>query len=205
MEVPNPFAEASPTEHYPDKDNVWNFQYKLVPIALYPTLAKNAPIKKKTIRDLMNEPIPSSATLLLSFNNLLDTDLPPLAELTRKISPAEVNLSHNRIHGYNEHVRSMVDKSLKEILQHTSNYVNICGNPIASADRVDFFRSLTKDQLGKLIWIPEAWLYPGHWKAMIDAALHPDIQKTHEMYYSRPSKWSLTNLLYIGTWNCPKA
>jgi hypothetical protein len=71
-------------------------------------------------------------------------------------------------------------------------WVAIAVNPIASIDRKDLFDRLCAPSLQahllKLIWVPEAWLPAGNWKALVrDASLHVRVEAQHKAFYATHS------------------
>ena len=118
------------------------------------------------------------------MNNLMDADLYLVEELVEFFPDIILDLSMNRIHGYNLISRKQFDIAFMAILSRVK-YLVIAGNPVASVDRVDLFGKFTKNDFEKLIWIPHPWVRAGQWKTMADPKYWDLIEKTHEDFYKQ--------------------
>jgi hypothetical protein len=132
----------------------------------------------------------------LSANNFMDDDLEPISGFVSKLPNCRyVNLSSNRSSGKSPSgaVLDKVDAALLRILALAHiQWVAIAVNPIASIDRKDLFDRLCVPSLQahllKLIWVPEAWLPAGNWKALVrDASLHVRVEAQHKAFYATHS------------------
>jgi hypothetical protein len=130
----------------------------------------------------------SIKSIRLGCNNLLDSDLPIVAEFVSTCTNCTfVDLSTNRFSGYDLKTRPQVDAALKSIIDSVGTVVAVY-NTITSIDRADFINSLTAQQLGRFIWIPRNWLSAMSWKKMISPEkmqLIDNILDTHVNYYKR--------------------
>jgi hypothetical protein len=115
----------------------------------------------------------------LSCNNLLDGDVPIIQNLPN-IFPclSLLDLSYNQI-------TSKVDTAaLRALLRRVT--LIIVGNPLATIDGKEFFAGLTKEELGKLIWIPQNWLKARKWVVLIpDKEKQEFVFTIHERFYER--------------------
>jgi len=126
--------------------------------------------------------------LVLDFSEceLWDCDMQYVFRLASKCTACtHVNLSDNRFY------QSALDDALRSLLNLSSIlYVDITINPLASVDRIDFFKTLDSSQLRKLIFIPAAWLQGEGWRVMIreqvsaDSTLVQAVMTTHQKYYA---------------------
>jgi hypothetical protein len=127
----------------------------------------------------------------LSSNDLLDEDMPIIVDFIKSALPncANVDLSNNRFHGYDPTLQAALYKSLTELLrQEKIQFVDICGNALASVDGAPFFKRLSESPklFSKLIWIPMLWVEAGRWKSVVPDSphgLHERIIDAHRGFY----------------------
>lgn len=127
----------------------------------------------------------------LSACHLFDQDVPHVdALLTRLPNCESVDLSSNRISGATPVVVACVKRwfGSKEA-SPPGMTVNLCHNTMASIQRLDFFKSLSPDEYGRLIWVPEMWLDAvagSGWHTFLPPGVSSDVvQGVHNAYYSR--------------------
>ena len=89
-----------------------------------------------------------------------------------------VDLSFNR---YDRESWSLIKQILKT---NNIQYINICGNPIASLSSRRELSNLEENQLKKLIWIFSNWVESGNWKNCLENFKnHELIEITHSEFY----------------------
>eukprot|EP00300_Choanocystis_sp_HF-7_P034218 c46822_g1_i1.p1 GENE.c46822_g1_i1~~c46822_g1_i1.p1 ORF type:complete len:248 (+),score=51.35 c46822_g1_i1:61-804(+) len=185
----NPFR---PKAKIDQPSNALNFDGQLVPQVM-----KGFETNKTGIWELpaqlVNEKGPV-AGLSLRANNLLDDDVPCILEAVQACLPKSVpdgmwvDLSSNRISGYDSKAREKVDSALQALLAFPQvTFVNLCANPIASVSRADFFYELQDELLLKLIWVPSSMLYSGNWTVLVPTRSDETRSKiiaAHKKFYS---------------------
>ena len=157
-----------------------NYRGRLISSA-YGGVAKN--LNKLTVADLKGVKLSKDKKLDLSHNNLLDVDLVNLEEIIFTCKPRVLDLSMNRIHGYELLSRPQFDRAFWNILSYVQNYFVIVGNPLASVDRLDLFSTFKEEHFKKLIWIPQSWIKGESWHAMVDKSFWDIIKDAHDEYY----------------------
>ena len=146
------------------------------------------PVNIKKFNELLSKNGNTSYTYIdLSWNKLYDNDLTSIVDVIKKsnIDVKAISLACNNISGYSKTSRQKTDENLHYLLEKCE-YVDITMTPVATIDRLDFFKSLEKDSpsfLLKLIWIPERWLEAKVWTNMIIKELQDEVRDIHRQYY----------------------
>jgi hypothetical protein len=152
----------------------------------YEKVARSSPTPgiSKSFNELMKMK-DAITSLNLSCNNLLDVDLPIIANfVTQCPNCSIVDVSLNRFYGNDEKRRLIVDEARGTLLRQPAiKVVDICFNPVASVDRADLFHRLSREALAKLIWVPKIWLSAGRWKDMLPEANVELVEETHNKFY----------------------
>jgi hypothetical protein len=142
----------------------------------------------KNINELLNKIGKKSYTYIdFSWNKLYDNDLTYIVNAIKEsnIDINAISLACNRISGYRKESRQKTDENLHYLLEKCE-YVDITMTPVATIERLDFFKSLENDSpsfLLKLIWIPETALESQIWSGMIYKELHNEVRDVHRQYY----------------------
>jgi len=188
-DVPSPLDSKS-------KGKVLNLREKLLPVSFESLSATTGKVTLKNVVSFNKFDVVN-----LSNNNLMDTDVPLIADRVAKWAPSVLDISGNRIYGSNIETQASVDRGLRTILSNPGiNFVVIDGNPIATVDRTDFFKSLSAADLEKLVWIPRCWVSAGKWKRMVEPSNYEVVEGTHERY-SKLEQVQLGNPVKVNTPN----
>jgi hypothetical protein len=172
----DPFQEEGGLVQRVGQDVVLALQRKVVPCAfknMRPDLLNMDTLLEKW-KDKPN--VLASVTLVdLSCNNLLDGDLPKIAEFIQQISSKAFRLclSSNRLYGRDaagEPIAEVDEAIVRMLLMEKVLFLDILHNPLASVDRKDLFQRLAQSHTAvfrKLIWVPNSWLEGSSWKTML--------------------------------------
>eukprot|EP00300_Choanocystis_sp_HF-7_P021529 c20791_g1_i1.p1 GENE.c20791_g1_i1~~c20791_g1_i1.p1 ORF type:complete len:274 (+),score=49.80 c20791_g1_i1:40-861(+) len=149
-----------------------------------------------TIKELINQlsqPDAQAQLALLEYVslaqcNFLDVDLPDLVTLVAFLSSRAqndfvVDLSDNRIHGVTE----FAERSVQDLLTNPRvKYLDLTTNPFCSFDKVAWFQTVERDQLLKLVWIPQPWISSKSWTVMIPNRedIWPQIEWHHHQFWA---------------------
>lgn len=168
LDLHNPFPLPKPSQQEQQKSGIFDYHSQLAP----KVFANSAYLQgKATVADIIKSISNGAVEVDLSNNNLTDEDVPAIVLLTETCTPKTVNISSNRIHGVAD-TQNMTEEAIMKILE-VVQFLNITWNPFASTDKKDFFARLKQQQLERLVWIPEAWVSAGHWKALIPRITTP--------------------------------
>jgi hypothetical protein len=100
----------------------------------------------------------------LRNQHLLDADLEDIVELVTLFPECKrVDLNSNRFRDTRKAGETLGRLLQNEILQA----VDIRFTPLSTVDGAEFLKSLTPEQLRRLIWIPQAWLGGGNWSKLV--------------------------------------
>ncbi|KAI3660793.1 hypothetical protein MP638_001104 [Amoeboaphelidium occidentale] len=131
----------------------------------------------------------------LSNNNLRSSDLiiirDVLLELHRRKllrEGCQVDISNNRIHGIEKPFDTEVPQAIREICQiPETRYLVLRTNPFCTVDRIDFFQSLTLNDLEfaqKFIWLDSFAVVIDHWKKLLgNDELVKITESAHRKFY----------------------
>jgi hypothetical protein len=121
----------------------------------------------------------------LSSNNLFDIDLPEIAKFVALLPNCKLlDISFNRFEGIRATCEELETSIIAILNLKNMQFLDICGNSIASIEKKDFFYNLSPEHLEKLIWIPKNWLQGDGWKMVVPEEVWRLVQKVHGSYYS---------------------
>jgi len=168
----------------PEVENGWlNLKNRLISSAFQDLKIDLPPINKwnpDSVKDIIKN-------IDLSFNNLLDVDVSFIRQLVNVFAKRNaleiVDISWNRLYGKGEN-SIPIDEPLKDILKKCE-FLDVTGNPLASIDRQEFYKTLTNAEFSHLIFVPENWLAAGGWKPIVPEKYHDNVTEAHRKYFLR--------------------
>lgn len=126
-------------------------------------------------------------TLDVSFNELMNEDMPFIISLVKELECPVVKLRFNRL-GVNAsgHNYDLVNLAIQELLEHSfTRFIDISGNNMVDINNKPFFQNLTEKQLSKLIFVHRPWLSSLTWRTLIENPQKEGIVfAAHRFYYS---------------------
>jgi hypothetical protein len=175
-----------------DERSVLNYNRKLV--SFHFSKLKPERISTKSLGDELKRFEDGKYDLIdMSNNNLHDEDFPVICDalISNRISATVIDLSNNRfgISTSNSPCLRSAYTALERLLHNNNNlfrYVVIYENPIVSYDHYEFFNRLSKDSLGRLIWIPKYWVEGSKWEHFLrDEDSKDTVRTIHKSYFEQ--------------------